>query len=326
MGAPCLSESLIDRIHEMLDRGMTIVAVAKALGINRSTVAKYRRSDGERAGILPASPHEYGSELPLSFDEPKEQLPPSYDSDRGTVHLDRAGVWGVLSDIHIPCHDNPTLRLFASEARRRGCKGVLLNGDVMDFYQVSDHLRNPAIPAIRHEIDCGRQFMTWLRGQFPKADIVYREGNHEERLRNYLFRHAPQLCGLDEISVSSLLHLDTHRIQYVQDRRLIELGRLPILHGHEHKHGIAAPVNPARGLFLRTKSSAMVSHHHQVSSHSEKDVKGKIIKTWSIGCACNLKPDYMPYNNWSHGFAFVEVSADGTYTVQNHQLLDGRLV
>jgi hypothetical protein len=330
MSAPRIDSKTVQNIKTLALSSMSQSQIARQLGIDRSTVARYMGLDSvktvaELVKPEPKSRRKTVGDLPPS-DDPKEKLPSSYDPDRKSVTLTRPGVWAVIGDIHIPCHDNPTLKLFATEARRRGVVGVLLNGDVMDMYQISDHLRNPAVPQMKHEIDCGRQFMSWLRGQFQKAEIVYREGNHEERLRNYLFKHAPQLCGLDEISVSSLLYLDKVGITYVQDRRLVELGKLPIIHGHEYKHGVSAPVNPARGLFLRTKSSAMVSHHHQVSSHTEKDVRGKIIKTWSIGCVCNLKPDYMPYNNWSHGFAFVEVSADGKYQVTNHQVLDGRFV
>jgi predicted phosphodiesterase len=330
MAGYCLPLTIVKRIEELSAGGMSSSEIATKLGVNRNTVAKYRvRHSAELiSDPMPnrSARNRESVDLPPSFDEPGVDLPPSLETDRSSIHLTKPGVWGILSDIHIPCHDNPTLRLFAVEARRRGVVGILLNGDVLDMYQISDHLRNPAIPAIKHEIDCGRQFMGWLRGQFPKAEVVYREGNHEERFRNYLFRHAPQLCGLDEISVSSLLHLDTQGIQYVQDRRLVELGKLPILHGHEYKHGVTAPVNPARGLFLRTKTSAMVGHHHQVSVHTEKDVRGKPIKTWSLGCVCKLKADYMPYNNWSHGFAFVDVAQDCSYHVQNHQVLDGRLV
>jgi hypothetical protein len=112
---------------------------------------------------------------------------------------------------------------------------------------------------------------------------------------------------------------------YVTDKRPIRLGELNIIHGHEYKFAISNPVNPARGLFLRCKAYAMCGHFHQSSYHSEKNVEQNKIATWSTGCLCDMHPDYAPYNNWSHGFAFVETFADGKFEVQNKIIAHGRV-
>jgi hypothetical protein len=321
---------LAGKINPETERLFSHRDIAKIVGCSRGTVGNvihdYTQLQSQKTiPYHPPSPDTDGLPVPVGS-ESETPLPLPVEFDRSTHNFDRPGWWGILSDVHIPCHDPPVLRLFVSECRRRGAAGVLLNGDILDFYRVSEHLRDPSAMALRREIDAGRQFLDWLQGQIHNADIIYRDGNHEERLKHYIFRHAPELDGLDEITLSGLMRFKDRKIKYVTDRRLIKIGKLPIIHGHEYKYGIAAPVNPARGLYLRAKQSAMVSHHHQVSTHTERTLEGKPIATWSLGCACNLKPDYAPFNNWSHGFAFVDVSRDGEYHVENLKVHNGKIL
>lgn len=251
-------------------------------------------------------------------------LPRAAKSDRVPLEINAPGWWGVLSDVHIPFHDNGVLKLFAAEAKKRRVAGILLNGDVLDFYKVSAHLRDPSAMALKSEIDRGRKFFAWLREQFPRVEIVYKEGNHEERLKHYIYRQAPELWGIDDITLQALVRLDDYGVRYIGDRRTIKLGKLPVVHGHEFARGFGSTVSPARTLFTKTKMSALCSHHHQTSSTSEKRLDDKTIKTWSIGCACDTKPDYMPNNNWNHGFAFVKLAQNRNYQVDNLTIIGGR--
>ena len=82
-------------------------------------------------------------------------------------------------------------------------------------------------------------------------------------------------------------------------------------------------IEDARGLFLRGKASAMQGHNHQTSEHTEPNMDGKIMTTWSIGCLCELHPQYMPINRWNHGCAFIEVADDGDFQVQNKRIMGG---
>jgi hypothetical protein len=215
--------------------------------------------------------------------------------------------------------------LFVAECKRRKVVGIIHNGDILDFYRVSSHLKDPSAVAFRREVEIGQAYWDWLTSQFPRAEIIHKEGNHEERLAHYVWSRAPELDGIQELTVPGLmLHAQTG-VTYVGDRRIIQLGKLPVVHGHEFQRGFAPPVNAARGLFLKAKMSAIAGHHHQSASNSERRLDGKIIKTWGLGCACDLRPRYCPMNNWTHGFAFVELSKDGTYRVDNLTVIDGKL-
>lgn len=248
-----------------------------------------------------------------------------FDSEWGSVQIDGKCNALILADAHIPYHNRKSLLSSIDYGRRNGADLVILNGDTLDAFAVSFWEKDPRKRDFSGELKTIREFLGCLRKTFPKARIIYKIGNHEERYERYMRVKAPELLGLNEFKIESLLHLDKHGIELVSEMRPIRLGELNILHGHEYKFAISNPVNPARGLFLRTKAYALCGHFHQSSYHTDKTVEQKVIATWSTGCLCDLHPDYMPMNNWCHGFAFVEVGNDGKFNMQNKVIRNGAI-
>lgn len=235
------------------------------------------------------------------------------------------GPWLVLNDTHIPYHDVRTIQEAVRDAKARGCVGVLLNGDILDCGAISSHYREPDASRFEDEIDAGEQFVRWIRAQFPTQRIIYKQGNHEFRLPRYLYGSAPELGNLKQLQIPTLLKLADHGIEWVQDKRPVMLGRLPVLHGHEFRGG--GGVNPARWLFLRAVSTAMCGHFHRTSEHHEQSIDRKLHGVWSVGCACYLHPRYDPMNKWNLGWAIVEIHQGDHFTVTNRRMLpDGRVV
>lgn len=234
--------------------------------------------------------------------------------------------WLILSDIHLPYHDVPTVELAIRAARRKKNCNVLLNGDILDSHEISSFDKDPRAPRYIEERQACIEFLRYLREKLPNSRIIYKAGNHEDRLERYLMRRAPALFGLESVKFENIMELDNFGVEYVGDKRVIRLGPLNVLHGHEYKNTIQTPVNPARGLFLRSKTIAMGGHFHQTSEHHEPTLEGKPKGCWSTGCACQLNPPYCPLNKWNHGFAFVDVCNENMFSVDNLRVLDGKVV
>jgi hypothetical protein len=116
-------------------------------------------------------------------------------------------------------------------------------------------------------------------------------------------------------------------IEIIGDKRPMKLNNLWGIHGHEYIGGISAPVNPARGLFLKAKVSTFQGHNHQTSEHTEPTLTGKMVTTWSLGCLSELHPAYMPLNKWNHGFAEVDLDANGEdFEFRNKRIFKGKIV
>jgi predicted phosphodiesterase len=229
-----------------------------------------------------------------------------------------------LSDVHIPYHDLAALEIAIADGKKFKPDSVILNGDIADFYKVSRWRPDPRNVHLEVEIEKVKQFLDYARQEFPKASIVWKEGNHEERWEAYLTEKAPELLNITNFQFESIFELDRLGITLVRDQRMIMCGKLPVLHGHEYPKGITNPVNMARGMFLRGVDSALAGHGHRSSEHSESTLMGRLITCWSTGCLCEMHPKYARVNKWSHGFAMIENDKDGAFEVVNKRIYKGR--
>lgn len=250
-------------------------------------------------------------------------LPKSKASDWKPYKLDGKRIL-VLSDVHVPYHDTTALSLALKWGKSRNADTVFLNGDIADFYSISRFETNPEERDFPGELDSVRQFLRYVRTQFPKARIVYKLGNHEERWWHWMWRKAPELMGCDFMDFTTMTGCNDLGIQVVSDQRIVMVGKLPVLHGHEWRAGISTPVNPARGAFLKAIECAMQGHLHRTSEHTETSLLNKTITCWSTGCLCDLHPEYARVNRWNHGFAEIEMH-NGDFAVENKRILHGKV-
>lgn len=254
------------------------------------------------------------------------RMPPSIAEAWTPYRLDVLGRVGILSDVHVPYHSDVAVRAAVAYLRQAKIDALLLNGDIADFYAISRWEKDPKKRDFRGELEAVREFLGWLRQEFPEIPIVYKTGNHEERWTHYIWQHAPELSDDRLMSLPAWFRLDELRIELVDDKRPVMLGKLPVLHGHELPKGIAAPVNVARGAFMRTLSTVLVGHSHRTSSHAESDMWHREIFCWSTGCLADLTPEYARINRYNHGFAVVDVHGDGSFDVENLRITSGGTV
>lgn len=231
----------------------------------------------------------------------------------------------VFSDIHLPFHSIQALTAALDYAKKEKPDCILLNGDIIDAFQLSRFVKDPKKRHFAEELNMFREFFHILKKTFPNAKIVFKLGNHEERYEHFLWTKAKELEGVDEFKFENIIKARAEGIDVVGEKRIIQAAGLNIIHGHEFSTGFFSPVNVARGLYLRGKTSAMQGHNHQSSEHTESDMNGKITTTWSVGCLAELHPAYAPINKWNHGFAIVETDGD-SFDVRNKRIYKGKVL
>jgi predicted phosphodiesterase len=255
---------------------------------------------------------------------PFDDLPKSSAKKRTPVNVEGNRIL-FLSDIHIPYHDIESLRIALKYGHDHGADCIFLNGDTLDFHDLSDYEKDPKKRRLGHELKQAHSFFDILRREFPKAHIYFKEGNHEERYWRFMRVKAPQLLDVQAFDLPGLLKLPEFNIQFIPGRTKANIGALSVFHGHEFGKSTFSPVNVARGLYMRAKANAICGHSHQTSEHTERDVNGKMVTTWSVGCLSELSPDFSPYNKWNHGFAFITREGKD-FSVQNIRIYRGRIV
>lgn len=298
----------------------------------RGIIKYYTKTSGKRSAKAVAQ----GQEIEVKRQDSgktqiRAKLPTSYATKLKEFSIDGPAIAGVLSDIHVPYHDTAALECAFAEFERAGITHLYLNGDIIDAHYVAKFDSKGIKPSMVEEISLTRELMYYLRERFANIPIIYKSGNHDVRIENYVYHKAPEMAKVFEVEYGNagqlpqLLHLPKLEIQFLSDKTLAHFGKLLVLHGHEFGQSFFSPVNPARGAFLRSSASVLIGHHHQTSMHPENSLYGERLDCFSTGCLCTLSPDYAPlaYKKQNHGAAIVEIGKTGSFKVDNFRIING---
>jgi predicted phosphodiesterase len=262
---------------------------------------------------------------------------------------------GIISDVHIPYHDLEALNIALNEFKKVKIDTLVLNGDIIDCYQLSRWEKDPNKRNHAYEMELLTIFLDDLIKMFPKVELVYKLGNHDERYEKFIYAKSPEFIGMHVMSWKHLLNLRfencvrcegtgilkgidcpncengkvannvSRGVHLVKGKRVIKAGKLNIMHAHEF-NGSSASVNPARGFFLKSKTNVIGGHLHRTSEHIEKDLNEHISGAWSTGCLCDMHPEYAPLNNWNLGYAYVDIDQEtGNFDVHNQKIINGKI-
>jgi hypothetical protein len=273
----------------------------------------------------------------LEGERPKNPyaLPKSEEKEYLPYIIEGSQRIAALFDVHAPYHSIEALTAALNFLSDKDITTLLIGGDFFDFYGMSRYAKDPDKRNTAEEIKVGVELLQTIFNELSPEKVVFKYGNHDERFEHYIwqkFAEIPQLTDFEEMKQISLETILRNRlgkdfpIDFVTDKRIIRAGNLSIVHGHEFPSGITSPVNIARGLYLRAKANTICGHSHKSSEHSETDINGQMITTWSVGSLCELHPLYMPINSWNHGVALITLDESGVVDVQNKRIKNGRIV
>lgn len=305
------AQHAIDMLHE---HGGNVTYAARAMGIPRKTLVG--RLETARRYKLTPSTMRVPTGGPFASG-------PSYEEQGGALHLSTAGRWMIVSDIHIPFHSEAATDTAFNDAAKQGVRGIILNGDIFDFHWASRFVQDPRHLDAHAERERGVRFLADLRKAFPRAEIVFNEGNHEVRIVHYIMRR-PELFNLPELRLENMYRFGEHGIKFADTLTALSLGKLRIIHGHEYRIG-AGVVNVARILQQRAGVNAICGHFHRSNEYIKRLADGSVIGAWSTGCLSGLSPYWLPMNEWNHGYALVDVDEDGGFEIQNRTIIRGRV-
>ena len=225
----------------------------------------------------------------------------------------------VLSDIHFPYHDEKALKAVYNFLSNTQVDTIILNGDILDFYDVSSFDKDPdRINSLQKEIDMAQKFFKKLRVLVPKARIVFIAGNHDgDRLERYLKKH-PELYSLNALQIPNLLNLDNYVIEYYRDE--FRLGQLKIIHGDVIRKFSAYT---AKAELEKHDTSGISGHSHRLSCYYYRTPE-RYLAWYESGCLCRLDPEYIKSPNWSQGFLYGYIEKD-SFAVTPIPIVDGKI-
>ena len=263
------------------------------------------------------------------LDEPRPKnpysLPPSDEESFIPYKIKGHKKGLIINDIHLPYHSQEALTAMLDYAVTYQPDFIFINGDLLDFHSLSFFQKDPRKKHFAEELEMLKEFISILDRTF-KCKIYFKFGNHEERYESFLFQKAKELVGVEEFELKTIIQNRCPNIEIITNKRIVDINGLPFIHGHEFGRGVFSPVNAARGLFLQAKHSAVKGDCHTTSEHTEPNIYGKIMTTYSVGALCGLTPQWLPLNKWNHGFATIDLEGTNKYKFRNFRIYKGEIL
>jgi len=228
----------------------------------------------------------------------------------------------IFCDIHFPFQDKLAVSSMIEHAVNYQPTIIIINGDLIDFYQISTFVKNPSQKGVSSEIKETKSFLENLRYLFPNARIIYKSGNHEDRMEKYIFQSAPKISDLIDDLLPVKLGLHNLKIEYQIEP--FSLGKLWILHGHEKPGGAYNPEYICNVIWQYVHDHFCVGHFHRGQEKIFKNISGDTFWTCAIPYLAG-KMDYAPLNKWSQGFIEVDFSQKGHFKGRTIKIIDGQI-
>lgn len=208
----------------------------------------------------------------------------------------------VGSDFHIwPGNESVALRAFKKLCKDLKPAAVVLNGDVLDFPQISRHaaIMWESQPLPVEEIEAAQDHLNDIVTACGRAKKLWPLGNHDIRFEAFIAQHAPQLRGIKGIGLSDHFSLWQRAWScWINDDITIK---------HRFKGGIHAPYNNT----VHAGKTMITGHLHSQKIIPFTDYRGT---RYGIDTGCVADPsanafvNYTEDNpkNWVSGFVVLK--------------------
>ncbi len=233
------------------------------------------------------------------------------------------GTAGIFQDTHNPFQDQPVIReveifLFALQPEL-----MVYPGDMGDFYLLSKFDKNPERAGrLQEDLKSTKALFKRHREGMPNTRMIFELGNHEDRLRRFLWSKSPALASLECLTVGGLYGLKENEVECVDyEDGVLFNGNFMVTHGDLIR---AHSGYTAKGMSDKHGGSGMCGHSHRGGSSLKRNRFG-VYGWWENYCLCDLDPDYTSHPNWQQGFSIVHFNKE-RFWVEQMQIINRRFM
>lgn len=229
----------------------------------------------------------------------------------------------IFGDTHQPFIDSGAFNVFVKFLVELQPPYLIHDGDADDFYQISPFDKNPdRVNDMQADLDRTNAMFRNLRRDLPNTRMFLLEGNHEDRLRRFLWTKANILASLRCLELSELYGLKEFEVEPVPYERGLMINKIFLA-----IHGNIASVHSsytAKRMFLKHGGCGICGHTHRGGSFYKRNRFG-IWGWWENWCFCDLEPDWIKNPDWQHGFSLVHFKGD-RFWVEQVPILNGKFM
>lgn len=232
-------------------------------------------------------------------------------------------IW-VVPDVHVPYHDKKAWALALQVLRSYPADVLVVIGDFLDLYCMSDYLADPNRPNnLLKEVRHGSAMLKELRNTVKhNGRAIYCIGNHEERLVKRVRDKLPALEG--SIGLNTIL--DLSKWETVAYGKALRIGKV----WFSHDFG-AAGSNAGRATLLAVGDNCVFGHSHRGGTTYGGTALGTKHVALNVGWLGDPKhAEYMSdtakNRDWIHGLGHILMEKNGVAHAQFVPFLNGRAV
>lgn len=213
----------------------------------------------------------------------------------------------AIPDVHFPYEDKAAWELCLEGIAQLDPDEIVIIGDFGDFASVTTHPKHPDTDRLHKEVESVKTGLDQIRDIAGAVPITYMQGNHEDRLRLYLWRQAPELEGI--VNLEELLGLEERDIQTFIYRDFYQVGKVFF------SHGWRTGVNAARQTVLDAGRNIVVGHSHRAGIVTVGEIAGKKHFCMNIGWLGQIEDvkhwaSIGAYKDWQLGFGVIDQDED----------------
>jgi len=276
---------------------LTNKEIAKVVGCSEKTVLKYAGSYTTR------------TKAKTNFDESAWKV-------QKTV---------LLADIHHPHYEEKVMEsvnefIFDYDPDELVYMGDQISLDCISFWNKKKPLLKEGQRLIKDYNNFNNDILK-IHENLTRPDIrrTFMIGNHENRIQSYIEEH-PELEGFLDIETNLKLYDRGYKV--VPFNEVHKIGKLNVIHGYYWN------VYHAKKTVDVFEGNVVYAHVHNPQMYAKVspiDRKGYHTAT-SLGCLCNIKPDYKKNvpNFWINQFGIVEhLPATGFFNLTPITIIEG---
>jgi predicted phosphodiesterase len=184
----------------------------------------------------------------------------------------------------VPYHDKECLDLILKFGKNLHPDKLFILGDFIDMYSISKFDRNPArVTNLQTEFVMGKDTLQRLVSEIKPAQVIFTEGNHEDRLRKFIWNN-PVLDGC--IDIKEKLGINELGIEYFEyGKNYVYKDKLIYTHGNKINKFSAYT---AKNMLDDLGMSVISGHTHKLGTHYRTDYSGAKIAVEN-GCLCQTE-------------------------------------
>lgn len=223
----------------------------------------------------------------------------------------------IVPDIQYPYHDDVVLQKILRVVRDRQPDQIVQIGDGIDFPTVSQWSKGTAgeyADTLQEHVDgYVSDVLVPLRESAPKADVLWLEGNHDLRVKEFVRKYAAPLTNLRVLDMKSLFGLEDLGIRYERGPVRIATNTLAV-HGHE-AGGYCASASAWDAKFSKRYGSDknfVFGHTHQPFLITRAfGYSGRVSPRFTMNAGSIMDPVAATYVkdgavSWQQSFAWLE--------------------